>query len=96
MNEVEETPIKTTKLCLEELNTAYKLCKVEAEKVNREVYTVIMGRDPLLVNNTLIKAYKLQDDEIDIVLKLKFEFDYMLGRKGSWYCITDIEVIDLD
>lgn len=87
---------KILKLTLEELNEAYNICKIEGEKVNSPTYTVIMGRDPLIINNTLMKAYKLSDNEIEIVLKLKFEFDYELGRKGAWYCISNIEVIDLD
>lgn len=92
----EQNVIKYVKLCLDELNQAYKECNKEAESINADTYTVVMGRDPLLVNNTLIKAYKLSEEEIDIVLKLKFEFDYTVGRKGSWICITPIEVIDLD
>lgn len=87
---------RITKICLEELNEAYKICKLEAEKVNTSRYTVIMGRDPLIINNLFTKIYKISDEEIDLVLKLQFEFDYNLGRKGAWYCTTELNIIDLD
>lgn len=83
---------KVIKLCLEELNQAYRLCRIEAEKVNSPEYILIMGRDPLAMNN----MNAMTGSELDIFLKLRFEFDYNLGRKGSWYCVSDVDVIDLE
>lgn len=86
---------KTIKITLDELNEAYKLAKIEGEKVNKAVITVYLSRNPLVLRNILVQ-YNEDSANFDIVLKLNFEFFYEVGRKGSWICISNVEVIDID
>jgi hypothetical protein len=82
-------------ITVEELNDAYKIAKKEGEKINSSLVKVHLARDPITWRNINI-IYNPDNKEIPIVLNLNFEFDYKLGGKGYWYCISEVEVIDLD
>lgn len=88
------TPDTQIKLTVEELNEAYKQAKVDGEKINNEIVSTIVGRDPLTLRN--INKLLNEDLDLPIILKLRFEFYPEIGRKGHWICISDIDVIDID
>lgn len=82
------------RLTLEELNIAYRECKLLAEKRQVDKIEVFLGRDPLTLHN-LSKLYPIED-QYPLVLRIQFEFDYSIGIEGRWICTSEVDVIDID